>query len=238
MTRFAIVEDSDSTNDHFRRVLEGAYPAAVVHQYKTMSEARAGLSSEKYDLVLLDIDLGPEVDERIGGFALAPLLKSSGAPVIIVSGSPPERQYKDIMTTLFAWDFLEKVVDDDELVALVRDLLEHVSATAGAPASEASGNTADPNLQITPFGRQRVSWKGADVVASSTHMKIIKELVDHHDNLVSYGDLLNLHPSSRKLQTLRVNINRIRDNFLDVDEDFHRIDNVTGRGYVWRLSED
>jgi DNA-binding winged helix-turn-helix (wHTH) protein len=59
-------------------------------------------------------------------------------------------------------------------------------------------------------------------------------LVDNHDRLVPYADLMRLHRSSRALQTLRVHINQIRDSFRDVDVDFDRIETLTARGYLWR----
>src|SRR5689334_2889582 len=93
MTRIAIIEDNARTNDAFKSLLEGAFSNCVVRQFLTYEDARRGLAAEKFDLALLDIELGDTPDERIGGFALAPLLKESQTPAIIVSGTPPEMLY-------------------------------------------------------------------------------------------------------------------------------------------------
>ena len=234
--RIAIVEDEDATNNVFRDLLQEEYPGSTIRQFFSLEHARLGLRGESFDLVLLDIELGEAPEERVGGLALAPLLQESKTPVIIVSATAPELRFKPIITALYAWDYLEKPIDELEFLSKVRAVLDHLRASAQVVGTRPEV-TADPDLLLSPLGRQRVLWKGQAVTATITHIKIIKLLVDNHDTLVGYDDLKVQLASSRETHTLRVNINKIRSNFRDVDDQFDRIRNVTARGYMWQTNK-
>ncbi|MCH6052633.1 response regulator, partial [Salmonella enterica] len=84
--------------------------------------AEAALSRERYDLVVLDIELGRE---RNAGVALINEINKQGlgTPVLVVSAMPAAI-YRSIMKALDAWDYLQKTTfDEAEFVETFLDIL-------------------------------------------------------------------------------------------------------------------
>ncbi len=237
MKAFAIVDDDKATSDGYRALLEREYPGAKIDQFFTYQEAKESLETESYDLVLLDIDLGKTVHERIGGFPLAKILDEREIPVVIVSGTSQEMLYKPIIKQLYAWDYLQKPIDDVELLTTVGQVLLDTSADRAADVAEVEkeGATADPRLRIVPLGRHSVTWNGEKVAITLTQMRILELLVRDHDQVVPYERLTALCKSSRARENLRVHIKHIRDNIAAVDGEFNSLDTVPMKGYIWRL---
>ncbi|MFX8250636.1 response regulator, partial [Acinetobacter baumannii] len=77
----------------------------VVDQWFDRDSAEAALSRERYDLVVLDIELGRE---RNAGVALINEINKQGlgTPVLVVSAMPAAI-YRSIMKALDAWDYLQ-----------------------------------------------------------------------------------------------------------------------------------
>jgi DNA-binding response OmpR family regulator len=237
MKTFAIVDDDKSTNDGYRSWLEKEYPDSQIDQFFNFQDAKENLASKPYDLVLLDIELGTTVHERVGGFPLAKILDEREIPVVIVSGTPQDMLYKPIIKQLYAWDYLQKPVEQVELLTTVGQVLLETSQERAAevPEAERQGATADPRLHIAPFGRHSVTWNGERVALSVTQMKILELLVREHDQVIPYERLAALCKSSRARENLRVHIKHIRDNIEAVDPDFTGLDTVPMKGYIWRV---
>src|SRR5579862_4909793 len=124
MLRVAVIEDDLPTSNQIRGWIEAARPAIRVDQWFTRDEAAAALARERYDLVVLDIELGRE---RHAGVALINAInKRRGTPVLVVSGMPASI-YRSIMKALDAWDYLQKSdFDETEFTETFLDMLRSV----------------------------------------------------------------------------------------------------------------
>ncbi len=81
-----------------------------------LTQARALLSQQPVDLVLLDLSLPPAFDPQA---TLSALPELAGQPVIILTGHA-ERELALQAISLGAWDFLAKPIDPDLLAVVVR----------------------------------------------------------------------------------------------------------------------
>jgi DNA-binding response OmpR family regulator len=230
MVRIAVVDDDVPINDAYRGWIKEEFADADVVPFRTYAEAVAGLKDASFDLVVLDIDLGPTMQEKLGGFPLAQLLRDSDIPVVIVSGSPHRDLFKPIMAQLFTWDYLEKPADRLELLSKVHQILT-------ASANKARGVqdvTRAQDLVIDLYARHRVLWKGKFVPVPITQIKIVKHLAERAGQIVTYAELQELCPSSRAKQAVRNHIKEIRENFESIDEAFDQIETIAMKGYMWK----
>ena len=124
MPTVAVIEDDVPTSNQLRAWIESARPGIRVHQWFERDAAEHALARERYDAVVLDIELGRE---RNAGVALINAInKRGGVPVLVVSAMPAAI-YRSIMKALDAWDYLQKTTF--EQADFVETFLEAVSYT-------------------------------------------------------------------------------------------------------------
>jgi two-component system, NarL family, invasion response regulator UvrY len=120
MTRMLVVDDHEVVRRGTRQVLAEGFPGAVFGEAATAAEALALLTAERWDLLVLDINLpgrsGLEVLEDVR--RLWPRL-----PVLVLSAYP-EEEFAVRCLRLGASGYLTKSSAADELVAAVRKALE------------------------------------------------------------------------------------------------------------------
>src|ERR1700709_1027502 len=98
-TRVAIIEDDPPTSDQLKGWILSARPGLQVDQWFTRDEAESAIARQRYDLVVMDIELGRE---RHAGVALINAInKAHGTPVLVVSAMPATI-YRSIMQALDA----------------------------------------------------------------------------------------------------------------------------------------
>ncbi len=105
------------------------------------AEAVSTVRRERPDLILLDISFPPDVAHGGGvawdGFLIMDWLKrmdeAKHIPVIIITGGDPAK-YKDRSLAAGAVAFLHKPINNDELVALIRQTLGEEPASTAPPA--------------------------------------------------------------------------------------------------------
>ena len=227
MARVAVIEDDVPTSTQLRGWIEAARPGTLVDQWFNRDEAIAALDRERYDLVVLDIELGRE---RNAGVAVINEINKRGTtPVLVVSGMPAGI-YRSIMKALDAWDYLQKSdFTERDFMETVLDMLRaaqelRAAPPASAPASELS---LDPLRQGTP------TWRGQRVNLPLTAQRILATLYERRGHVVSYEDLFKVVKSGRNRDNVRKHVSTIRDAFRETDPDFDRIENVPMRGFRW-----
>ncbi|MCB5531867.1 response regulator, partial [Erysipelatoclostridium ramosum] len=84
MPRIAVIEDDPTTSEQIAGWIRNARPELNVDQWFDRDAAEAALLRERYDLVVLDIELGRE---RNAGVALINEINKQGlgTPVLVVS---------------------------------------------------------------------------------------------------------------------------------------------------------
>ncbi len=227
MARVAVIEDDVPTSTQLRGWIEAARPGTHVDQWFSRDEAVAALDRERYDLVVLDIELGRE---RNAGVAVINEINKRGTtPVLVVSGMPASI-YRSIMKALDAWDYLQKSdFTERDFVETVLDMLrtareQRAESPAAVPASELS---LDPLRQGTP------TWRGQRVNLPLTAQRILAALYERRGHVVSYEDLFKVVKSGRNRDNVRKHVSTIRDAFRETDPGFDRIENVPMRGFRW-----
>ncbi len=226
MTRIAIIEDDPPTSDQLAGWIRAARPELQIEQWFDRDSAEAALARERYDLVLLDIELGRE---RHAGVALINAINKlhQGTPVLVVSAMPAAI-YRGIMKALDAWDYLQKTAfTEDEFIDTFLDMLR---ATRGR--GTVSKPTAE-DLQLDPLWQRSAVWRGQRINLPLTAQRILATLYQKRGEVVAYEDLFDVVKSGRSKDNVRKHVAAIREALRDADPEFDSIENVPMRGFRW-----
>lgn len=228
MVKVAVIEDDQPTSQQLCGWIAAARPGIQVDTWFTRDEAEAALERERYDLVVLDIELGRE---RNAGVAIINAInkRHAGTPVLVVSAMPAAI-YRSIMKALDAWDYLQKTTfDEADFVETFLDILRATkdkapAATPAAPRDE---------LLLDPLRQGAAIWRGQRVNLPLTAQRILAALSQRRGEVVSYEDLYLVVKSGRNRDNIRKHVSTIRDAFRDIDPSFDGIANVPMRGFRW-----
>ncbi|GLR12468.1 response regulator [Chitinimonas viridis] len=230
MLKVAVVEDDLPTSNQLRGWIESARPGIQVDQWFNRDDAEAAISRERYDLVVLDIELGRE---RHAGVAIINAInKGSGTPVLVVSAMPATI-YRSIMKALDAWDYLQKTTfEEGDFIDTFLEILRAAKDRPGrqeAPAALPQGNelSLDPLRQSTPI------WRGQRINLPLTAQRILATLYQCRGQVVSYDDLFQVVKSGRNRDNIRKHVSTLRDAFREIDPAFDCIENIPMRGFRW-----
>ena len=229
MLKVAIIEDDAPTSNQLKGWIEAAKSGIRVDQWFNRDDAEAAILRERYDLVVLDIELGRE---RHAGVALINAInKSHGTPVLVVSAMPATI-YRSIMKALDAWDYLQKTTFEeadfiDTFLDILRATRDRQPATPATPEPTGSELSLDPLRQNTPL------WRGQRVNLPLTAQRILDTLYQRRGQVVSYDELFQVVKSGRNRDNIRKHISTIRDAFRELDPHFDCIENVPMRGFRW-----
>ena len=229
-TRVAIIEDDPPTSDQLKGWILSARPGLLVDQWFTRDDAESAIARERYDLVVMDIELGRE---RHAGVALINAInKQHGTPVLVVSAMPATL-YRSIMKALDAWDYLQKTTFEE--ADFIDTVLEMLRASKDRPIPKAGGPTTavDQELSIDPLGQGAVLWRGHRVNLPLTAQRILAALHQHRGEVVSYDDLFQVVKTGRNRDNVRKHISTIREAFRDIEPTFEGIESVPMRGFKW-----
>jgi DNA-binding response OmpR family regulator len=224
-TTIALIEDDPPTSHQLRGWIEAARPGIVVHQWFSRDEAEAALARERYDAVVLDIELGRE---RHAGVALINAINKlgMGTPVLVVSAMPAA-VYRSIMKALDAWDYLQKTTfEEADFIDTFLDLLRNAKTKAAAPV-------ATSELSIDPLRQSAALWRGQKINLPLTAQRILAVLHTKRGEVVSYEELYLAIKSGRNRDNVRKHVSSIREAFKEIDPDFDGIENVPMRGFRW-----
>ena len=222
MPTVAVIEDDLPTSNQLKGWIEGARPGIAVHQWFTRDDAEAAIARERYDAVVLDIELGRE---RHAGVAIINAInKRGGTPVLVVSAMPAAI-YRSIMKALDAWDYLQKTTfEEADFVDTFLEILRSRPAPAPSvpPTAELS---LDPLKQGAPL------WRGQRVNLPLTAQRILAALHARRGEVVSYEELYQVIKSGRNRDNVRKHVSTIRDAFREIEPGFDGIENVPMRGF-------
>jgi len=230
MPRIAVIEDDPTSSEQLAGWIRTARPELTVDQWFDRDSAEAALLRERYDLVVLDIELGRE---RNAGVALINEINKQGlgTPVLVVSAMPAAI-YRSIMKALDAWDYLQKTTfDEAEFIETFLDILR--TARLKEPPKAAAPKLSDGSLQLDPLWQRTPMWRGQRINLPLTAQRILATLHARTGEVVSYEDLFNVVKSGRNRDNVRKHVATIRDAFRDVDPAFDGIENIPMRGFRW-----
>ena len=231
MTRIAIIEDELIDSEHMKSLIEKSLDAEV-RQAFSKSEAEHLLSSEKFDLVIMDVELGGGAKNRYAGLSLLSDYKGNWA-TIVVSGMP-EDNLRGFSLALHAYDFIAKPVDEQDLINKIERALEWSRSDANKGFAADQGLPA--GLELDPQRKSKLLWKGKLVQLSITQLSIVQCLVEKPGQVVDNTRLIKNLKSGGSAKAIATQVSGARAAFRDVDPDFNKIENEPGRGYFWKTT--
>jgi two-component system, OmpR family, response regulator len=225
----AVVEDEAAIRENYAAALRRqGYRVAVYMNRKT---ALAAFVDRLPDLVIIDINLGAEVE---GGFELCRELRarSSSLPIIFLTARESEL---DVVSglRLGADDYLTKRLSLDHLLARVAALFRRIDALTTDAA------TADRLVQgelALDSDRMTAQWQGHLVPLTVTEFWVVHALALHPGHVRNRDQLMTAANVVLDDSTVTSQIKRIRSKFAAVDPTFGAIETVYGMGYRWNAS--
>jgi DNA-binding response OmpR family regulator len=232
MIRIAVIEDDPPTSDQLAGWIRAARPEIQVDQWFTRDEAESALARERYDVVVLDLELRRE---RHAGVALINTINKSrpGTPVLVVSAMPATI-YRSIMKALDAWDYLQKTAFEER--DFIDTFLDILRASAKKATDETDAGGADDELSLDPLWQRTPTWRGQRINLPLTAQRILATLYRRAGEVVSYEELFEVVKSGRNRDNVRKHVSTIREAFREIDPDFDGIENVPLRGFRWAVA--
>jgi two-component system, OmpR family, KDP operon response regulator KdpE len=200
--RILIVDDEAQIRRVMRTALSGR--GYEVGEARSGEEAVEKMATEKFDLVLLDVNM-----PGMGGLEACKVIRgASDVSIIMLTVRNAERDKIEALDA-GADDYVTKPFSTPELLARIRAALRRSAATLeDAPSAVA----LDEDLEID-FQQRRVVVKGKETHLTPKELDLLHYLVGHANQSVSHRELLQAvwgPEYGDELEYLRVFINQLR----------------------------
>ncbi len=222
----AVIEDEVAIRENYMAALQrNGYR---VQGYPTRQAALHGFDSRLPDLVIIDINLGDEVE---GGFELCRELRARSAQLPIIFLTARESEL-DVVSglRLGADDYLTKRIGLEHLLARVTALLRRVEALT---KTDEEPKLLERGLLVLDLERMSASWAGKPASLTLTEFWVVHALARHPGHVRTREQLMTAANVVLDDSTVTSQIKRIRAKFTAVDTGFSAIDTVYGMGYRW-----
>ena len=205
--RVLMVEDDEEISRHIETYLsEQEFQVTVLARgHQVLGQ----LAEEKYDLILLDLNL-PDAD----GLDLIPQIRAGGHTPILVMSARSGGQVRIKALSLGANDFLSKPFSLSELISKAEGLLS-------SDTIRSAFNTEGNGYQLQMDGR-RVSMLGSSVELSLQEFALLEALVHNPGRVMTREELLSkawdakYHGNPRRVdlcaERLRAKLSSLDDN--------------------------
>jgi two-component system KDP operon response regulator KdpE len=199
--RILVVDDEPQ----IRRVLRSALSSEgyEVRDAKTGEDALQELRNERYDLVLLDINM-----PGMGGLETCRLIRASSEVGVIMLTVRLSEADKIAALDAGADDYVTKPFSMPELLARIRASLRRVPLTTGS----SSGRIVVGELEINVAGR-RLTARGKDIKLTPKEFDLLLYLAGNPDVSIPHGKLLQAvwgPDYGDEVEYLRTIVNRLR----------------------------
>ena len=229
--RILVLEDDPALSESIAAALAGAGYGVLAA--RSLAEAESLVRQHSFDLALLDVNVPASDSDSVSpqgnsdGFSFCRWLTARRhVAVCFLSARDLE---EDVLTgyTLGACDYVTKPFSMKVLLAKLAVLLGRAPQQA---------LVVDDGWLRIDFDLGSVMRAGEAVRLSPTELKLLRILVDHRGQLLTYGVLLdalwNVGVELADKHALAVNVNRLRKR---IEDDVHSyIANVYGMGYLWK----
>lgn len=220
MQKILVVEDDREMNQGISYVLEKeGYRTISAH---TIAEGRDAYEKNGADLILLDVNL-PDGE----GFGFCRWIRErSKVPVLFLTARDLEEDAL-LGYEVGAEDYVTKPFSMKILLRKISVILKR--------SGEEQGTVFDDGFLRLDLLRAKAEVKGKACAVTPTEFRILKELLAHRGQLLTYEVLLDrLWDGGNQFvdkHALAVNINRLRGKIEDAEHKY--ISNVYGMGYQW-----
>ena len=223
----AIVEDDLDQRENYADVLIAH--GYEVRLYAGKDEALNGFSESLPDLALLDVMLGEDMD---GGFDLCMALRnrSQTLPVIFLTARDSDAD-RISSQRMMAWDYINKPVNLEFLVARVHSLLAIADHLRQPEDNNSAHHVGALELDQRTMS---VCWNRDPVNLTLTEFWIVEALARRPGHVKNYEALNEVTRQGLvERNTINGYIRRIRNKFRKIDPVFNQIQTVHGTGYKW-----
>lgn len=223
----AVVEDELAIRDNYLAGLRRQGYRVV--GFSSRKEALAGFANRFPDLVIIDVNLGSEVE---GGFDLCRELRARSAQLPIIFLTARESELDAVSgLRLGADDYLTKRTSIEHLLARVAALFRRVEALR---RDDGTGERVEQGSLVLDRDRMTALWKGTAVPLTVTEFWVVHALAQHPGHVRSREQLMSAANVVLDDGTVTSQIKRIRAKFVAVDSAFDAIQTVYGMGYRWQ----
>lgn len=223
----AIVEDEKAIRENYADALrKQGYQVAL---FESRQDAMLGFKQQLPDLALLDIGLKDDID---GGFELCQNLRSMSTSLPIIFLTARDSDLDTISgLRLGADDYLTKDISIPNLCARIAAFFRRQERLQSTDQSEKKIIRGPLTLDMDRF---RITWQEQPVDFTLTEFWIIHTLALHPGHVKNREQLMQDAHIVVDDATITSHIKRIRNKFLEVDDNFNCIDTVYGMGYRWK----
>ncbi len=223
----AVVEDDVAIRDNYLAGLRRQGYRVV--GYGSRKEALTGFASRPADLVIIDVNLGAEVE---GGFDLCRELRARSAQLPIIFLTARESELDAVSgLRLGADDYLTKRTSLEHLLARVAALFRRVEALR---STDAASERLEQGSLVLDRDRMSAAWKSQAVPLTLTEFWVVHALAQHPGHVRNREQLMAAANVVLDDGTVTSQIKRIRAKFAAVDPTFDAIQTVYGMGYRWQ----
>jgi len=223
----AVVEDDVAIRDNYLAGLRRQ--GYRVTGYGSRKDALAGFSSRFPDLVIIDVNLGTEVE---GGFELCRELRARSAQLPIIFLTARESELDAVSgLRLGADDYLTKRTSLEHLLARVAALFRRVEALR---STDGPGERLEQGSLLLDRDRMSAQWRDQAIPLTLTEFWVVHALALHPGHVRSREQLMAAANVVLDDWTVTSQIKRIRAKFQAVDPAFDAIQTVYGMGYRWQ----
>jgi two-component system OmpR family response regulator len=222
----AVVEDEAAIRENYSDGLRRrGYRVAA---FAGRQEALRAFADRLPDLVIIDINLGAEVE---GGFDLCRELRarSAGLPIIFLTARDSELDAVSGLR-LGADDYLIKSISLDHLLARVAALFRRVDALKSGDERE---DRIERGALTLDTARLSARWRGEPVPLTVTEFWVVHSLAEHPGHVRNRDQLMTAASTVLDDSSVTSQIKRIRAKFAALDPEFDAIETVYGMGYRW-----
>jgi two-component system OmpR family response regulator len=221
-----VVEDDAAIRENYLAALQRLGYRA--RGYPDRPAALAAFASRLPDLVIIDINLGAEVE---GGFELCRELRARSAQLPIIFLTARESEL-DIVSglRLGADDYLTKRIGLEHLLARVAALLRRIEALR---LDVTTAQLLERGSLALDVDRLSARWHGREVPLTVTEFWVVHALAQHPGHVRNREQLMAAASVVLDDSTVTSQIKRIRAKFATIDDAFDCIETVYGMGYRW-----
>jgi DNA-binding response OmpR family regulator len=224
MKKIAVIEDSQDVNaalTDFCRKLGNEYE---IEQFYDRASAEAAIIQTNYSLIVLDIELPPE---KNAGFGIVYTnVTNHKSPVLVVSGLD-QSIYKNLMTQLNVWDYLEKPISADGQ-DFISSALRVLRAKSDIPVTQTT------DLIKHDHSTGKVTYDNKPLNLPQTAKLILMRTYERRGKYVPYSDYYDLVKSGRSPESIRQHVKTIRDALVEADVQTEHIMVIRMKGVQWQ----
>lgn len=225
--RIAIVEDDLAIRENYASALKKQ--GYEVLTYANRPDAEAAFSVRLPDLAVVDIGLQDEID---GGFALCQQLRSLSKTLPIIFFTARDNDYDTICgLRMGADDYLTKDISLPHLMARIAALFRR---TELLNQPQIATDLIQAGELLMDANRMTVSWQQQPIELTVTEFWMLHAIAKYAGHVKSRQQLMDESKMVVDDTTITSHIKRIRRKFVQLDQQFDRIETVYGMGYRWK----